>query len=204
MKIHYSRIVPGKFGLISLIALDVVIVVLGNATQMLDYYGLRSSGSVIKDSAGSVVTSGLSKVDSFNFTGPVVTFAIWAIIGVFCFSLVQGIARIYRDIEDDKELSSNDYVHPETFVRRSFWNQVLLDVAGLIGCLSLIFASLYILLVSVLPTSLTDTRPFLLGGSPAHLAMFVFGLLVMYVWLVVFTTFLKLFVNRHRLAAGSR
>lgn len=204
MKIRYSRIFPTKFQLICLLVLAVALITLGNAKQMLDHYGLRSSGSVIKDSAGSALTSGLSKIDKFNFTGPVVTFAIWAIIGIFCFSLVQGIARIYHEIEADKELSSNNYIHPDSFARGSFWHRVVLDFAGVFGCLSLIFSGLYGLLAYVLPTSLADARPFLLGVSLGHLGGLALGLLILYAGLAVFWSLLKLFINRHRLAAGSR
>jgi|GEM_PF-1728028 len=203
MKIHYDRFLPLPYELLILLFVDVLLLILGNARRMIDYYGLHNSDTLIRSGASTVVTGGLSKIDSFSFTDPVVTFGMWALIGIFCFSAVQGIVRIYREVEDDKELSSSDYVHPDNFARGSFWERVLLDFATAFVSMLLIVAGLIVLWAFVLPTSLEHARAFLLDVSFVHLVDLVLGLVIMYAWLVIFFVLVKAFVNRHRLFASS-
>jgi hypothetical protein len=203
MKIRYDRFLPLPYELLLLIFVDVLLLIVGNARRMIDYYGLHNSDTIIRSGAGTVVTGGLSKIDRFSFTDPVVTFGMWALIGIFCFSAVQGIVRIYHEVEDDKELSSNDYVHPDSFVRRSFWERILLDFVTAFVCMLLIIAGLIMLWAFVLPTSLEHARAFLLGVSFVHLVDLMLSLVIMYAWLVVFYVLVKTFVNRHRLLASS-
>jgi hypothetical protein len=197
--IDITRIVPTLFEMLSLLLLAVGIIVLGNTKQLLDYYGLSSSDQLIKHSTSHAIASGLGKLDTFSFTDKVVTFLVWAVIGVLCFSVVQMIGRFYREFQDEEQVSSNHYIHPATFVRAAFWRRVILDFLGLLLCLVALGAALYGMLAYVLPIALTYTRAFLTGISLVHFGGFLLGFFMLYGWLFVLTVIPKLLVNRHRL-----
>ncbi len=199
MTIQFKRILPTPFELASLLLLAVALIGIGNTRQLLDYYGLDSSTTVIQNSAGSAINSGLSKLDAFSFTGRIVTFAIWSIIGVFCFSVVQAIGRVYRGLEEDEAISSNRYVHPRTFVRSAFWKQVIKDFTGLLVGLALLGSALYLFFAYSLPAALAYTRLFLLGVSASRIGAFVLGFGILYAWLIVLCGCIKLLVNRRQL-----
>lgn len=179
--------------------LTLFVILLGNTKQLIEYYGLSTSGQIIKQNTSQAVATGLGKLDQFSFTDKVVTFMVWAIIGVLCFSIVQVIARFYRDFEIEEEVSSNRYIHPATFVRAVFWRQVILDFIGLLFCLVVLGAALYCLLAYVLPVTLTYTSTFLTGITVIHFGGFILGFVMLYGWLFVLTVIVKTLVNRHRL-----
>jgi hypothetical protein len=197
--IDFKRVVPTLVELIGLLLLTIFIVVLGNTKSLIEYYGLAGSDEVISHSTSQAVASGLGKLDQFSFTDKVVTFIVWAIIGVLCFSIVQVIARFYHDFEAQEEVSSNRYIHPATFVRAVFWRRVVLDFIGLLLCLVALGAALYCMLAFVLPIALTNTRAFLTGISLINFGGFVSGFFMLYGWVFVLAIIMKLLVNRHRL-----
>ena len=179
--------------------LTIIILLVGNTQELLDYYGLSGTKHVIKQSAGHAISTGLGKIDTFSFTDKVVTFMVWALIGVLCFSVVQVIARIYREIEEEEKLSSNRYVHPKTFTRGVFWRRVALDFLGVVVGLALLIGGLYCLLAYVLPIALTYTQSFLTGVSVVHAGSLVVGFFMLYGWTLILAIVLKYIVNRHRL-----
>ena len=196
-KSKLAKILPTSFELVSFLLLAALILLLGNSYQMLNYFGLEQSGETLHASAGNAVTAGLSKLDNFAFTSQVVTFLIWAIVGVFCFSIVRGIAHMYSEVKFDNDLSSSRYVHPATFTKARFWKRVGMDFAVLVAALSLTVAVLYGLLAYLLPVSLAYTRSFVLGMTPGSTVELFAGFALVYVWLVVVDMCLRT-VYHHR------
>src|SRR5882757_8538006 len=192
MYINFSRIVPTLFELVGILLLTLLVVLLGNTKQLLDYYGLSGSGDVIKHSTSAAISNGLAELDGFSLTDKIVTFMVWAVIGVLCFSVVQVIAGAYRDFEENEKVSSNRYVHPSTFVRGAFWRKVILNFIGTLAGLIILGAALYCLLAYVLPVALANTSTFLTKISLGHVGSFLLGSLMLYGWIFVLTIILKI------------
>jgi uncharacterized membrane protein SpoIIM required for sporulation len=199
MTIRSKHIFPGTFELISLVVVSILVVVLGNSRQLLDYYGLSSTNQVLKQGAGDTIAKGLTQLDSFSFTGQVVTFLIWAVVGLLCFSVAQAIARGYQEFQREEELSSNRYIHPSTFRRSAFWKSVGWNFATVVAGLTLLGLALYGMLAYVLPIGLTYTQVFLQGVSVLHLGYFLLGLAVIYVGLIILDCCLRLLTHRRQI-----
>jgi len=195
----YARLLPGTFELVSLIFLTVLVVILGNSRQLLDYYGLSTTNTVLRQSAGDAITRGLSRLDSFSLTSTVVTFLIWAAVGLLCFSIAQAIARGYHEFQREEELSSNRYVHPSTFTRRDFWRHVAGNFGLLVVGLLLLAIVLYLFFGYIMPIGLTYAQLFLQGVSIIHAGYFLLGLAVIYVGLVAIDLSFRFLTQRHRL-----
>lgn len=203
MIIQFKNVLPTGFESASLLVLSVAIVALGNTRSLLEYYSLDSSNEVIHNTAGSAIGAGLARIDSLDMTAQVVTFLIWAVIGLFCLSFIQIIGRIYRGLELDEQLSSNKYIHPATFARAKFWQRVLLDFLATVVCVGLIGLVAYLFLAYGLPAGLAYTRLFLLGVSATRIGAFVLGFALLYAWLLVFCILFKLLVHRRKIFAKS-
>lgn len=198
MKLQPKNLIPTVYETIGLVALSLLVVLLGNTRELLDYYGLQSSGQVIKTSAGQAIGNGLNKLDSFSFTDRVVTFIIWAVIGMLCFSVVQGIAKVGHDIEYEERLSSNKFVHPKTFRKGAFWVQVFKNFIMLVVSLAILCALLFLILLYILPASLAYCRVFVGGINLTSAADFLIGLAIIFFGLLMLDLSLRLVVNHHR------
>lgn len=199
--IRYDRILPSPFALLSIVPLTVLLVAVLDLQSVINYYRLDRSSQIVHQTAGAAVTGGLSHLDHLKATNTIVTFLIWGIVGIFCFSLVQMVPRVYREFQMSKQLSSDAYLHPATFVRATFLRSVILDFVGLAVCLLGLAVLIGIFLTVALPLGLQQTRLFLLGFSWPHLPNLLYGLVIVYIWLVVCWAWLKLIWNRRRLIA---
>lgn len=198
MKVQPRNLLPTLYETIGLILLALFVIFLGNFSQLLNYYGLQSSGQVIRTSASQAIENGLSKIDNFSFTDRVVTFIIWAFIGMLCFSVVQGIGRVGRDLEYEERLSSNKFIHPKTFRRGKFWLQVAKNYIMLVISLAILSALLFLMLLYVLPASLAYCRSFLSGTTLSSVTDFLIGWAIMAVALIALDLSLRLVINHHR------
>jgi hypothetical protein len=199
MSIKYQYLLPGRVELCILGIIAIAVTIIGNAHRMCDYYGLNGSDQLLKQSASEGVNSGLSQLDAFSFTNQVVTFLIWAIIGLLCFSIVQAMMHGYKEFRHEEELSSERYIHPRTFTRRAFWRQVIASsVTQMIGFILLAIGT-YVFLVYLLPISLIYCRVFLLGTDVTAFGYYVLGLAILYIGLIILNSFVRVIRQRQRL-----
>lgn len=199
MKFSPKYILPTIYELIALVFADLLIVLFSQSRQLLNYYGLSGGDQLLHERTGQIIENGLSRLDSFSATGPVVTFGIWALIGLLCFSVVQGAVIAYQTIEYDKELSSDTYIHPRTFRRATFWAHVLFDIAEAAACVGLLACALGALIGLFIPVALAYSRTFLFDVSLPTLGNFLIGLAVLYVGLVLVDLCTRLLAQRHRI-----
>src|SRR4051812_43177128 len=107
MKTQFRHLALTAYEIIFCGFLAIIIIFLANTKGLLNYYGLSSSNDLIKTSAGSVVTDALKVIDSFSATSGVVTFLIWAVVGVVCFGIVEALGSGYQELKLQKQISSN-------------------------------------------------------------------------------------------------
>jgi len=196
-----SKILPSVFDLVAIIFLAILTIILGNSHQLLSYYGFDSSSQVIKVGAGTAVNHGLTHLDTFKFTDTVVTFLIWALVGVFCFSMVRALATAYQEVKFEKQFSTNAYVHPSTFTKGKFWRQVATDFALLVLALVVTALSLYALVAFILPTAFAYTRTFLIGFALKESFSLLVGFGIIYVWFCWLDICARILVFHRKLTA---
>lgn len=199
MKQKINRLLPTSYELIGLLVLSALVSVIGNSKQLLDYYGLNASNQFLKDGAGHAITKGLSHLDAIKFTNELVTFLIWAGIGLLCFGIAQSIATSLGNFKRQKAVSTNQYIHPTAYTNKDFWNQVIKSLVLLVIGLVVLGLVLYLLFSYVLPIGLTYTQYFLQGVSIYHVGYFVLGVAVIFVGMVLLDLSLRLLFLRQRL-----
>lgn len=198
MKQKIRTLIPSSTDVGAAIFLTLLILLVGNAHDLLQRYGLLSSSQVVNSQLHHVVGSGLGWLDSKQATTNIVTFAIWGVVGLVAFSLVQTLLRATGKIRYEKEFSTNRYVHPSEFRSDSFWRQVgtSMVVSMLLIILSVVSLLLYIL--AALPASFTFARRLLLQPSIAHIGDFAVGFLGLFGCTLVVYLLLRLTVRQHR------
>lgn len=202
MKLHLKYLIPSVYEVVAVSFLTLLMVVLANSRQLLSYYGLQSSNQVLQSSASEATSRALSTLDSFSATDGIVTFLIWAAVGVVCYSIVMGLVRAYNEFEYEEKLSSNRYVHPSTFTKAKFWKGVLGDFIGTAVGLAVLAVAVYALMLMVLPVGLAYSRVFLFDVTIVNAAYFLLGLAIVFVGLLVVNICARALLQRHRLVAA--
>lgn len=177
-----------------------LVVLLGNAKDLLNHYGLASSSKVVQAHIGSKVGDGLGKLDHFSLTTSVVTFAIWGVVGLIAFSVLQAALRVSGEVKYEEEVSSNQYVHPAGFSRQGFWRQIVISALISFGLLLLLAVVAVLYLVYFLPHGFTYARRFLLNASLLGVGDLLLGLLIVSVGTYILYFCLKLVIWHHRAA----
>ena len=173
-KLHLNTLVPSPWEVVACGVVGLTISLLGNSKLLISHYGLASSATTLSNHADTTLTNGLSKLDSYQATTTIVSFMVWAMIGLLTLSILQAIARLSQEVSYENNVSSNTYVHPSGFKRTSFWRQVLLQSIGTFASVALLVAGIILFGLYVLPLGLIYVRVFLLEFSASN---FLYGLL---------------------------
>jgi hypothetical protein len=203
MKLQLKPILPSAIELFTSAFLTFGIVLLANSRQLLSYYGLQSSDQLIKSNAGNAISQALRAIDSLTATDGVVTFLIWAIVGVLCFAIVEALGHAYKEIEFENELSSTKYVHPATFTKAKFWKSVVFNFVVLTVALALFLSVGLAFLLLILPVGLVYSRVFLFSPSLVNALYMALGLAVVFVGLVAVNVVGRVLIFRRKLASAN-
>jgi hypothetical protein len=197
MRSPFSRLVPNSAEVGGIAFASLLIVLIGNAKDLLNYYGLISSSDVIQSQLSSSFGSGLSKLDSFSVTPTVVTFGIWGLVGLTTLSIVQAILRVTGEIAYEKQVSSNDYIHPGNFSRQSYWAQITFHTLISLALWVLLAGVALAYLFGVIPLGFTYARHFLLHATLPGIGYLLLGLTLVFVGTLALYTCLKLVMRHH-------
>lgn len=113
------------FEVFSSIGVGVIVFFLITIPTMIRHFELTQAQTVLLDKVGHNTQKILSRLDSLSFTNTVVTFLFWGLIGILIYGLTTALVRFWQAGEEDKELASDEYVHPTGFSRRRFWKQII-------------------------------------------------------------------------------
>src|SRR4051812_19274729 len=105
MKDRLKQLIPTRAEAAAAFVVSLAVILAANSKHLLNYYGLQSSDKLIKSNAGHVVNDGLKQLDSFTATQGIVTFLIWAVVGIICFGIVEGMGRAYREYKLENDLA---------------------------------------------------------------------------------------------------
>lgn len=176
-----------------------VVVLLANSHLLLSYYGLLASDNLVKSSAGAATQHGLKLLDSVSATTSIVTFLIWAAVGMVCFTIVESIFATVRELRLESELGSSRYIHPSTFTQTQFWRGVLANGITLFVGFILLASSLIGLVVFIVPLGLAYSRPLLVTTSLTNAGFCLLGMAIIYVSLLIVDVCVRLLLHRRQI-----
>lgn len=180
MSNKFRSFLPGKLELWSLVFIAGAILVLGNITLFLTYYGLSGSSNLLNEQLSHRVKSGLEVVDSFSITPTVVTFLTWVIAGIIVLSLGHAIANMSQTIKFEREVSSNSYIHPQNFRRGTYWRNIVVGTVWSFILLVCLAAGILLYLAFVIPISYSYTQQFLLTLHLRDVPYMLLGIFIMF------------------------
>ena len=193
---------PTKTEYFGLAFVAVALVLLANSRQLLGYYGLTASDQLVQSSAHEATHHGLKLLDSVSATSSVVTFLIWAMVGMVCFAIVESMFATVRELHLESELSSNRYVHPAAFTKARFWRGLLLNGLSLFLGVLLLASSVFGFVLFIVPLGLAYCRPLLFSTSLSNAGFFVLGAAIIYVALLIIDVCIRLLLHRRTLLSS--
>lgn len=137
-----------------------VLIVLGVALlpTFLSQYNLLGARDVLTTDIGSWFNTVLVRIDSLSFTNTVVTFLFWCIVGIFVYAIVNGLTHIVENVERERELFSNEYVHPLAASRHDMWREKIFVSVFSFFSLALLIALIAVNIFVLLPTTTIHLR----------------------------------------------
>jgi hypothetical protein len=199
MKINLIKLVPTRVEVFFLLILALILSILWNGHALLSYYGLTPSASFLSTSTSAQLQTGLAHLDHYKFTATIVTFAVWAIIGLVTLSVLQAIFSLSRTVDYQKKLSSNAYVHPSNFTRKSFWRSVATASIRtfIIAFITLMYFAFFCFYL--VPLGGVYAAGFLLDMTASNALYLVIGEAILFFSLVLLDVAVRLVRFRHEL-----
>jgi type IV secretory pathway TrbL component len=198
MKDRLKKLIPTQAEVIAAFVLSLAVLLAANSKQLVSYYGLQSSDKLIKANTGHVLHDGLRSIDSLTATDGVVTFLIWAFVGIICFGIVEGIGRTYQEFKIENDLSSGRYIRPATFTKTKFWRGVVVDTLSLGLGFAMLAAICLLFALLVFPLGLAYSRVFLFNISIANAVNMLLGTVLVFAGLYLVDVAVRFLLHRRR------
>ena len=165
-------------------SLLVLIAVLPTFIVQINFLSARGA---LESEVGNTITRILTNIDGLEFTATVTTFVFWMIVGLIVYGLVSVMYTTLHAIEEDVEMSSDEYVHPQPFSRTNFWRQVMRESVLYIDCMVLIILTASITIFALLPAATTHAREMVVDFKPAVIISVIASLTLLGggVWLLI-------------------
>lgn len=198
MRTAYRKIFPTAYEFWYLALATVALVLVGNGKVILEHYNLIASSNILRNEFSDSVGSGLHLLDNFQATPGLVTFVTWGLVGLIVLGIVQSFVRASGLIAFERDLSSNQYIHPQNFSRHRYWERIIIDsiVSFLLLFLLVIGAGLYV--VFLVPFSFGLVQTNVLHASLMHFVGMSLGMVAIFVGTTLLYMLLKLVVwHRH-------
>lgn len=122
---YFECVKPSHFELFAVAGVGLISFFIIAVPTLIRHLKLTHAQTVLLDNIGHGVEKALSKLDSLSFTNTVVTFLFWGIVGIVIYGMTTALVKLWQAGEEDKELASEQYVHPQGFSRRQFWKQIV-------------------------------------------------------------------------------
>ncbi len=147
------------------IALLILLVLL--LPTILDTYNLLGADEALQSGLGNAINTVLIGIDRLSFTNSVVTFMFWGVVGMIVYGFVSSLLRTLQKAELERELVSDDYVHPAAFTRTKFLREELVTSATTFVTFLLFVIVTSVLVLQLLPTTTLHLRSLMTstGGS---------------------------------------
>ena len=115
----------GKTEVLSTIGVALTVFFLVTIPTLIRHFHLTHAQTILLDNIGHHITKGLAVLDALSFTNTVVTFLFWGLVGIIIYGFTTVMVRLWQLSQEDKELASDEYIHPADFSRQAYWRQIL-------------------------------------------------------------------------------
>lgn len=172
-----ALLVPDGYDVAVVLLTATILLLLANMAYLLDAYGYGASAQLVNSRAHDVFMDTLRKIDSFTLTPAVVTFLIWAVIGLVVAMVVYSGRQVYRELHVDLDMATEKYVQPRNFNKVRFLEQVMLDVVlvvtgvTLVICMVIVFFKLVFPVANDYVRTLVPSQPLLAAIGHAALGL---------------------------------
>jgi len=122
---YFECVKPGNSELFAAAGVGILSFFIIAIPTLIRHLHLTHAQTLLLDNIGHWVEKVLSKLDSLSFTNTVVTFLFWGVVGILIYGLTTVLVKLWQAGEEEKELVSERYVHPEGFSKRQFWKQII-------------------------------------------------------------------------------
>jgi hypothetical protein len=146
---------------------------------LIEHYHLTQAQELLVHRLWHAVKNVLAKLDALSFTSTIVTFLFWGLVGIVIYGLTTSLVRLWQAGEEDKELASDDYVHPTGFSRQHYWKQIIEKEAFSAGLLTLELIVVSVTLFWAFPAALRGVGPLLSSFSFGQLAFTLLWVVVL-------------------------
>lgn len=164
---------------------------------MFDTYNLFSARKMLESEFGKILEATLASIDRLSFTNTIVTFMFWGIVGMIVYALVSSVFRALQRAEMERELASDDYVHPADFSKAKFWREELLESA-ITFCSFVLFGLVTaVLLLQLLPTATVHLRYLLNSADNLGLLPAIASIVLLFIGACLTMVSFKLWWHRH-------
>lgn len=169
---------------------------LGNLGRILDAYNVPGSRQILQSEIGRNITNFLAKIDDFSFTKTAVLFLFWSFVGLIVYSVVQAFVSANSSFQYEREVSSGNYVHPESFDKNAYLKHVLHE-RFVKFCLALVFWTVFVCATAfVFPYASDQFGALIEEINSRHILLAVLGLILLSASLVLLIVLSK--AVRHR------
>lgn len=163
---------------------------------MFETYNLVGARRMLETGIGNFVGTVLASVDQWSFTNSIVTFMFWGMIGMVVYAFVSSLIRAMQKAEEERELASDEYVHPADFSRTKFWLEELLESAiTFLTFVVFVLVSTFVLL-QLLPTVTVHLRSLITSTDNSELLPVVASIALLFIGACIIMLTYKLW--RHR------
>jgi len=196
----YRHILPSSFELwcVGFAALGLLIA--GNAKLLLEHLGIIDSSVVVRSQLVSHVNDGLKTIDSLNATPAFVTFITWGIIGLVLLSLLQALYHTSRTLEYERELGTNEYVHPQGFNPKGYWRHLAVNTIVSLCLFSAFIVAAALFVLFVVPVGFAYTQQLIIDPSLQNIGTFLLGAFTIFAGTALLYLLGKVLVWHHRVS----
>ncbi len=201
MKLHLQSVTPTTRDVVYCSVFALVIAVIGNAYQVINYYVFRPDGTPAPQTTHDLIVAVMAKIDTFQPSAAIVTFIFWALVGLGVMAIFQGLVHVLRRVAHLQVASSRYYRHnrPKPLTRAAFWKQWAFTAIGsfLAFCTALFIFSFFVL--CIVPVGIIYTRIFFFFPTPFNLFYALMGLCMMFIGLLLTVVGIRLIISRRRI-----
>jgi len=127
---YWEAVRPSGIDITYCFAITSFVVVALLLPTILDQYNTFGAREMAMSGFGSAMGKFLLHIDELSFTNNLVTFMMWGVVGMIIYGLISSLIRAFAKAELERELASNEYVHPAAFSRSKFWHEELTKSAA--------------------------------------------------------------------------
>lgn len=162
---YWDTVRPSGLDVAYCVAVTTFLLVVLMLPTIFGQYNTYGTSEVLRSGAGSVLGKFLLRIDQLSFTNNIVTFLLWGVVGMVVYGLISSVIRALAKAEQERELASDEYVHPAAFSRAKFWHEELLISGTTIVSAAICLVVFVFVALKLLPMTTVHLRSVITSGG---------------------------------------